>query len=221
MRVLIVNPNTSEGVTQRIDTAAQTAARPGDRFTTVSAVSGPSLIVTSDDATQALDGVLKAIAQHQKNVDGIILASFGDTGIECVRQRTTKPVAGIAHAALTTAAALGRFAIVSFSPSVAPSLKGIVAHYGLLEHFDAVHVLSDAEWSDPGEIQIELKTPLLRLCRDVAERCGIDAIVLGGGPLAGLAGQFQSEVPVPLIDGTTAAIAQLRGIVESAAFARE
>lgn len=216
MRLLIVNPNTSPGVTRRIDDAAQAAARPGDRFVTVPAAFGPDLIVTRDDADRALDGVLAAVAQHEGNADGIILASFGDTGIEAVRARTDRPVAGIAHAALTEAAAAGRFAIVSFSPSVAPSLDAIVDHYGLMDHLDAVHVLPDAEWSDPGEIQVELKAPLLQLCRDVAARGGIDAIVLGGGPLAGLAREFQPDVPVRLVDGTTAAITRLRHILETA-----
>lgn len=216
MRLLIVNPNTSPGVTRRIDAAAQAAAEPGDRFVTVPAAFGPDLIVTPDDADRALEGVLAAVARHEGDADGIVLASFGDTGIEAVRARTSKPVAGIAHAALTDAAAAGRFAIVSFSPSVAPALEAIVGHYGLLDHLDAVHVLPDGTWSDPGEIQTELKAPLLQLCRDVAARGGIDAIVLGGGPLAGLARQFQADVPVKLVDGTTAAIMHLRDIVDVA-----
>lgn len=216
MRLLIVNPNTSPGVTRRIGAAAQSVARPGDRFVTVPAAFGPDLIVTPDDADRALDGVLAAVAEHAGDADGIILASFGDTGIDTVRARTSKPVAGIAHAALTEAAAAGRFAIVSFSPSVIRSLKAIVDHYGLTDHLDAVHVLPDGVWSDPGEIQTELKAPLLQLCRDVAARGGIDAIVLGGGPLAGLAGQFQPDVPLTLVDGTTAAITQLRHVLEAA-----
>jgi Asp/Glu/hydantoin racemase len=217
MRLLIVNPNTSPGVTRRIDAAAQAAARPGDRFVTVPAAFGPELIVTPEDTAGALEGVLAAVDRNAADADGIVLASFGDTGIDAVRARTTRPVAGIAHAALTEAASAGRFAIVSFSPSVAPSLAGIVDHYGLTDHLDAVHVLPDAQWSDPGEIQVELRAPLLRLCQDVAARGGIDAIVLGGGPLAGLARQFQPEVAVPLVDGTTAAIAHLRRELEPAA----
>ncbi|MBF9059110.1 aspartate/glutamate racemase family protein, partial [Rhodobacterales bacterium HKCCSP123] len=50
MRVLVVNPNTSQGVTDRIGAAAQAAAAPGDRITTVSAAFGPALIVTEADA---------------------------------------------------------------------------------------------------------------------------------------------------------------------------
>ena len=49
MRLLIVNPNTSEGVTRRIDAAAQAVARDGDMFKTVSAEFGPELIVNEEE----------------------------------------------------------------------------------------------------------------------------------------------------------------------------
>lgn len=53
MQLLTVNPNTSKGVTQNIDTAAQAVAVEGDLFKTVSAAYGPELIVTTEDAAAA------------------------------------------------------------------------------------------------------------------------------------------------------------------------
>lgn len=211
MRLLVVNPNTSAGVTRRIDAAARAATRAGEVIRTVPAAFGPALIVTPDDTARALAGVMAAVDAHQTGMDGIILASFGDTGIEAVRARTTLPVAGIAQAAIWRALACGGpFSIVSFSPQVAPSLRAIVAHYGMAAHLHDVAVLSDAQWSDPGAIQDELAAPLLRLCQETAAGGGIRSIVLGGGPLAGLAQRFAPHVSLPLIDGTTEAVAQLR-----------
>ena len=106
MRLLIVNPNTSAGVTARIDAAAQAVAGPGDRFVTVSALSVPPLIVTEADTQAAIAGVLGAVAQHQDTVDGIVLASFGDTGAAEVRAAYPHlPVLGIAEAAFAEGAA--------------------------------------------------------------------------------------------------------------------
>ena len=39
---------------------------------------------------------------------------------------------------------------------------------------------------------------------------GVDSVVLGGGPLAGLAGDLAADCPVPLIDGTSSAVGQMR-----------
>jgi Asp/Glu/hydantoin racemase len=50
---------------------------------------------------------------------------------------------------------------------------------------------------------------MAQLCRACAAK-GAQSIVLGGGPLAGLAARIAPHCPVPVIDGTQAAIARLR-----------
>ena len=211
MRVLVVNPNTSIGVTRHIARAARNAAQPGDEIVTVPAAFGPELIVTPADAALAMQGVLAAVDRYHDGMDAIVLASFGDTGLDQVCDRTGKPVVGIAYAALMQALDHGpRFSIVSFNPSVKESLRAIVGHYGLLEHLADVTVLGDSTWSDPGEIQRELAEPLLELCQMRARVGDIDSIILGGGPLAGLAQDFAPHVDLPIVDGTTAALRLLR-----------
>lgn len=89
MRVLVVNPNISDGVTARIRAAAEAAALPGERITTVAATGAPRLIVTPEDAARATAAVLAAVERHGGQADGIVLTSFGDTGIAAVRAGCT------------------------------------------------------------------------------------------------------------------------------------
>lgn len=211
MRLLVINPNSSEGVTARIRAAAEGACLPGERIETVAATGAPELIVTPQDGAHAVAAVLAAVDRHGARADGIILASFGDTGIAQVRARVSVPVVGIARAAYSAAVALGeRFALVSFSPQVAPSLRATLEAYGLTRHLAGVHVVEGQGWSSPGAIQDELLEPLRQCCITAATRPGIGSIVMGGGPLAGLAERLQPDVPVPLIDGTATAVALLR-----------
>ena len=211
MRLLIVNPNTSAGVTARIAAAAQAAALPGDAFTTVSAASGPPLIVTDADAVAATEGVLAAVAAHDGPVDGIVLASFGDTGAESLRLCCPGlPVLGIAAAAFAAARRIGgRFAIVTFAPEVAPSLSRMAARHGMDSLLMPVAAVPRPLSHDPADVADALRPELLDLCLSCAAR-GAACIILGGGPLAGLAATLQPACPVPLIDGTRAAIDQLR-----------
>lgn len=211
MRLLIVNPNTSAGVTARIDGAAQAVAGPGDHFVTVSARSGPLLIVTDADARLATLGVLAAIAQHQEPLDAIVLASFGDTGAAEVRAAYPHlPVLGIAEAAFAEIrAGSGPFAIVTFAPEVAGPLLAKAKAHGVGEKLLRIATPPDPLRHDPAEIAEALFDELLDLCRDCAAE-GAVSIVLGGGPLAGLATRIAPHCPVPLIDGTQAAIAQMR-----------
>lgn len=211
MRVLIVNPNTSPGVTARIDAAAQVAAGPGDEFRTVPAAHGPRLIVDAADAALAEKGVLDAVAAHGNGVEGIILASFGDTGASALRRLYPHlAILGIAEAAFEEARRIGgTYAIVSFAPEVAPPLRAMAERYGMGASLAVMRTLPGPLAHDPADVAEVLRKPLLELCHAcVAD--GVDSIVLGGGPLAGLAGDLAEECPVPLIDGTRAAISQMR-----------
>jgi Asp/Glu/hydantoin racemase len=211
MRLLVVNPNSSEGVTARIAAAARAAALPDESIRTVAAAGAPELIVTPEDSREAIGAVLATVDRHGAEVDGIIIASFGDTGIAEVRARTALPVVGIARSAYAVATALGeRFALVSFAPEMAPSLRHTVEAYGLGAHLAGLLTPARAHWSAPGAIQDELCAELRALCLQAAAAPGIGSIVLGGGPLAGLAARLQPDVPLPVIDGTAAAVALLR-----------
>ena len=218
MRLLIVNPNSSEGVTRRIDAAARAVLEPGDRLQTVSAPFGPELIVTQEDTRVAIDGVLAAVEVHHRGedgvVDGIVLASFGDTGIAQVRARWPSiPVMGIAGAAFAAARAFGgRFSIVTFGADLVPSLRASVARHGMDEALRDILAVEDGGWSDPGEVQDALAVPIAQLCCQATRDGAISSIVLGGGPLAGLAARLDTPVRVPIIDGTAAAVGLMRSV---------
>ncbi len=211
MRLLIINPNSSASVTARIDEAAQAARQPGEEITTIRATGAPELIVTPEDAQQAEGAVTRTLAAWAAPVDGVILASFGDTGLVAVRAQTSLPVGGIAQSAYAMASVLGaRMSIVSFSPAMADALRKTAQGYGHGERLVAMHMVEGASWDDPGAIQVTLEPELRALCQKSAREDDVGSIVLGGGPLAGLAARLQPHVSVPVIDGTTAAIATLR-----------
>ncbi len=211
MRLLIINPNSSATVTARIDAAAQAACQPGEEVTTIRATGAPELIVTVADAQRAEQAVTQTIAAWTQPVDGVILASFGDTGLDAVRAQTNMPVVGIAQSAYAMASVLGpRMSIVSFAPTMADALRKTALGYGHGDRLVAMHMVEGSSWDDPGEIQVTLAPQLLDLCQFSAREDRVGSIVLGGGPLAGLAARIQAQVPVPVIDGTTAAIATLR-----------
>lgn len=211
MKLLIINPNSSTSVTARIDAAAQATCQPGEEITTICATGAPELIVTPEDARTAEQAVTQTLAAWRQPVDGVVLASFGDTGLDAVRAQTGMPVVGIAQSAYAMASVLGpRMSIVSFAPTMADALRKTALGYGHGDRLVAMHMVEGASWDDPGEIQIQLEAQLLELCQNSARVDRVSSIVLGGGPLAGLAARLQAQVPVPVIDGTAAAIATLR-----------
>ncbi|MBO6883775.1 MAG: hypothetical protein JJ869_09375 [Marivita sp.] len=211
MRLLVINPNTSQGITDRIGQAAQSAAQPGDRITTLSAAFGPELIVTPEDGIEAARGVVETIRSQPVLPDAIILASFGDTGAEDVRALWPDiPVIGIAEAAFESARQMGGpFAIVTFASEVAPPLRDKAIEHGVGDQLIRVAAHPEVLQGDPADVADALFEELLDLCR-ACERDGAQAIVMGGGPLAGLAARIAPLCGVPIIDGTVEAIRHIR-----------
>lgn len=213
MRLLIVNPNTSKGVTARIREAADAAAQPGDTFTTVCPDFGPELIVTQADADEASRAVLETVKAHDAPCDGIVLASFGNTGAEAVRAlHPDIPVIGIATAAFSVAGALGGpFGIVTFGQSLVPGLQDKANEAGLGSRLIATAAVQTEDFGDPGTVQHRYAAELGHLCAQMHQR-GATCVVMGGGPLAGLAAKLAPTSPLPLIDGTQAAINIIRTV---------
>lgn len=216
MRLLIVNPNTSKGVTDRIREAANYATRPGDHFTTVCPSFGPELIVTPQDAELASRAVVETVKAYDAPCDGIVLASFGNTGAEGVRAlRPDIPVIGIATAAFAIVGALGGpFGIVTFGRSLVPGLTDKAKEAGVGGQLIGVEALATDCFGDPGTVQSRHALELSQLCIEMQQR-GATSIVMGGGPLAGLAAKIGASCPVPLIDGTQCAINILRSTTTS------
>lgn len=217
MRLLIINPNSSSGVTRHIGKAARQAARPGDEILAIEAHGAPALIVDEADAREAeravVETVRATVEAPRGEFDGIVVASFGDTGAAALRDRVGCPVVGIGHASLLTAAALGGpFAIVSFAPAVVPSMRWMVEDYRMQHLFSGIHVVDTPLPDDPGEIQAVTAEALLARCREVAARGECRSIILGGGPLAGLAPRLASALPLPVIDPTMAAVQLQRSL---------
>lgn len=217
MRVLVVNPNTSPGATARIRAAAQAAARPGDRILTTCPSDGPELIVTPEDDARAARAVTETVRAHVEACDGIVLASFGDTGAAAVRAlRPDLPVVGIASAAFATVQALGGpFGIVTFGSGLVPGLKAKVEEMRLGDRLTGIAHVADAV-GDPGTVQDRFRPELIRLCLEM-ERRGAASIVMGGGPLAGFAADVAPCLRVPVIDGTAAAIAIMHTVLAGTA----
>ena len=189
-------------------------ALPADHFTTLSPAFGPELIVTAADADRATRAVVETVKAHDAPCDGIVLASFGNTGADEVRAlRPDIPVIGIASAAFSIVAALGgRFGIVTFSPSLVSGLQATAREAGLERLLIGTTALDINDFGDPGTVQDRHANEMGQLCAQMHLR-GATCVVMGGGPLAGLAAKLAPSSPVPLIDGTQGAINILRTIV--------
>ena len=211
MRLLLLNPNTSRSLTERMAAVARAHAAPGTDVVEATAPRGFPYISSRAEAAVAGSLVLEMIAEQQ-DVDAVIIAAFGDPGLVPARELFDMPIVGMADAAMLTACALGeRFAIVTFAHALAAWFHEGVARAGLLGRYTGVS-WPDAGFSSVDTVQDELADALVATVARAAD-AGADVAILAGAPLAGLAPKVADRLAIPAVDPIAAALLQAEALV--------
>ena len=98
MRILVVNPNTTASMTEKISAAARRVASADTEILAVTSAKGPASIEGFYDEAMSLAGML-AVIRETKDFDAVVIACFDDTGLDAARCLTDRPVIGIGEAA--------------------------------------------------------------------------------------------------------------------------
>lgn len=199
LRILLINPNTTGAITDRMAAYIGEVAGSAATFVPVTGRFGARYISTRAAAAIAAHAALDAMAEHVPGVDAVYLACFGDPGLAALKEVSPVPVIGMAEAACIEAARQGRrFGIVTGGALWKPMLEEFVATLGLSQQLAAVRTVAptgDRIASDP-EAALSL---LAGACTACADDDGAEIVILGGAALAGLARRIQPRVTVPLL----------------------
>ncbi|GGF61560.1 Asp/Glu/hydantoin racemase [Azorhizobium oxalatiphilum] len=208
MRILLVNPNTSADMTERMVATASAVLDPGVELVGITATRGMPYIASRAEAAVAGSLTLEMIAENQQGADAIVIAAYGDPGLIAARELFDVPVTGMAEAAMLTACMLGQtFSVVTFSRTLTAWYEDAVRLAGLDARCAGIRV-PDASFQSVATVQHELEGELVKLIDEVVARDKADVVILGGAPLTGLAERIADRVPVPLVDPVSAAVGQ-------------
>jgi allantoin racemase len=214
MRILVVNPNTTRSMTEKIGRAAQAAASRGTDIRAVSPAMGPASIEGYYDEAFAVPGLIEEVRNGEaEGFAGYVVACFDDTGVDAARCVAKGPVLGIAEAAMHVATMIaGSFTIVSTLGRSAPALEHLVHKYGFDLRCRRVRTaeVPVLALEEPGSGAVDrLRTEIAVAVAE--DRC--EAIVLGCAGMADLNAQLAAEFGLPVIDGVAAAVRLVEAVV--------
>jgi allantoin racemase len=207
MRILVVNPNTTAAMTEKIAVCARAAAAPGTEIIAVNPADGPVSIEGYYDEAFAMPGLLAEVAKGEGlGVSAHIIACFDDTGLEAARSLASAPVIGIGEAAFHIASLVAhRFSVVTTLSRSIASIETNLMKYGLGHRCARVRAcsvpvlaLDDPASDATGQISMEIDRAMRE---DRAE-----AIVLGCAGMADLAARLAVQHGLPVIDGVGSAV---------------
>jgi Asp/Glu/hydantoin racemase len=216
MDILLINPNTSQSVSDLIAAEARRAAAPGTTTSVITAPFGVAYIETRFESLIGAYATATVAAEHWRKHDAIIVAAFGDPGIAGLREALDIPVVGLTEAALMSACLLGkRFSIVAISNRITAWYRECVEANGLISRLASIRCL-DKPLQDIGRVQDDHGAQLQALCESAIDNDGADVIIIAGAPLAGLARSIKDRIPVPVVDGVSSAVCHAQTLVSLA-----
>ena len=206
-RLLVINPNTSAPITAMLQRHIQTVAGPALEVRAVTARFGAPYISSEAGYAVASHAVLDAwaatVSEPANRPDAVLVACFGDPGVFALREGAGVPVNGLAEAAFSEAAWHGRFAIVTGGERWRPMLSRLAGALGHTQTLAGIHTVAPTGAqlaADPAGARLLLA----EACCHAMERFKVQAVILGGAGLAGMAADIASLVPVPVIDSVSA-----------------
>jgi allantoin racemase len=211
--IQVVNPNTTASMTELIGRSARAVAGSGTTVVAVHPDMGPASIESHYDEALAVPGLLVQVrAGEAAGADGHVIACFGDPGLDAAREVAGGPVVGIAEAGMRAATYLGRsFGVVTTLQRTTGRAWELAGRYGVREQcatVRAVEIPVLALETDPAA-----RSRIAAECEDVVATEGCDAIVLGCAGMADLAAELTARVGVPVVDGVSAAVVAVEGLV--------
>ena len=205
-RLLVLNPNTTQAVTDLMMRSAASVAAPGVELSAVTAPRGVPYISNRCEALIGGAIALEMLAEVAPAPDAAILAAFGDPGLFALREAFDFPVIGVSEAAMLTACMLGgKFLIVSFTSAMLGWYRDCVAAHGLEARCAGVVAL-DLPFGALDMVQGAQGDQLIAFARAEAQARDAACVIFGGAPLAGLAVRARERLGRPVIDPVAAAV---------------
>ncbi|MCX7159290.1 MAG: aspartate/glutamate racemase family protein, partial [Proteobacteria bacterium] len=134
-RILVINPNSTEAVTQGIDEAMAALRIPGGpAIDCMTLKEGPPGIETQQHVDGVIPHLLRLVREREAEYSAFVIACYSDPGLHSVREATAKPVLGISECGILTALTLGqKFGVIAILQKSIPRHLRYMGAMGVMD----------------------------------------------------------------------------------------
>jgi allantoin racemase len=214
MLVHVINPNSTQSMTDKIGACARSVASPGTEILATNPASTPASIEGQFDEAMSIAGLLAEVKKGERaGADGFVIACFDDVGLGACREIATGPVLGICEAAMHAASMIATgFSVVTTLHRAVPLIEDLALRYGMERRCRRVRA-ADIPVLALEDLGGNARQKVLdEITRAVDEdRC--EAVILGCAGMADLTAWLTKESGVPVIDGVAVAVKMVEALV--------
>ena len=214
-RILVINPNSNEAVTQGLHEALRPLAfADGPEIVCSTLGEGPYGIESQADV-ESVAMPLRRIVEADSGASAFVIACYSDPGLQVCREASSRPVFGIAEAGVLSALARAdTFGVIAIKQKSIRRHIRYLRQMGLMDRLAGERPLemSVAETAS-GDKTLDRMIEIGRALRD---QDGAGAIVMGCAGMARHRRALEETLGIPVVDPTQAAVAMAIGAVSVA-----
>lgn len=213
MRILVVNVNTTESMTEGIGQQARRVASPGTEIVALTPRVGAESVEGNFESYLAAVAVMDRVVNYPEPFDAVVQAGYGEHGREGLQEILDVPVVDITEAAASTAMYLGhKYSVVTTLDRAVPLIEDRLKLAGLYDRCASVR--------SSGLAVLELEEDATRTASVIADEAVravkedfAEVICLGCGGMAGLEEEVRARTGAPVVDGVAAAVKVAESLV--------
>jgi allantoin racemase len=215
MKLLVVNPNSSETVTGAIMESAKRAASAGTELIAVTTKGGTRNIDSAFgdylSGAYMIRTCLEAVEVHKP--DAVVLAGFGRVGIDALKEALTIPVVSISEASMAIACLLGhRFTTLTMLQQFIPYQQDLVRYYGFEAKCASVRAINVNVEECVTNREKTLRE-LTEQIRKIVSEDRAEVVILACAGLCGYDTELSRLAGIPVLDPVAVAVKVAEGLV--------
>jgi Asp/Glu/hydantoin racemase len=210
MTLFVINPNSSQSVTDGIAGAVAPLHGMGTDIACLTLSEGPPGIESQAQADAVIPPLLALAERLEPQAVAFVIACFGDPGLHALRDRTAKPVLGIQECAVMTALTLGqRFGVIAILPGSIPRHLRAFGAMGVTDRLAGDRALNLGV-ADLADDTITLAR-MTEVGRELRDRDGADVLIMGCAGMARYRAPLEDALGLPVVEPCQAAVATALG----------
>ena len=213
MKILVINPNTSEHMTEDVRKTVERVKSSDVQVDVVHPDFGSESLESFYDYQLAAFGMFRSFGKKLDEYDGVLVACYGDPGLYGMKEICKCPVIGIAEGSIALANLLGgKFAILAASKKAIPMMTNMVQQYGQNDRCAGVYALNMSVLDAEEDKEKSIAT-LIEVGRKAMEN-GAEVLIPGCAGLTGISEPVEKELGITVLDPVGSSYSVLETIVK-------
>lgn len=213
MRIIVVNVNTSQSMTDSIGEGARRYASPGTETVALQPYFGAEAVDCNFESYLSAVAVIDRVLAYDQPYDAVVMAGFGEHGRDGLQELIEQPVVEICEASAHVAMMIGRtYSVVTTLQRSVPAIEDRLRLGGLWDRRASVR----ASGMSTLEVNSDQRAAIRAIVGEARKAVEIDhaeVICLGCAGMTGLEEAIANELHVPVIDGVGAAVRLAEALV--------